>query len=384
MKRHCGIRERRDVVVHTLTAALLLIFVASGTCGAFPVDPESPASEQQECSGAEDGETDEAFGDRPAVESKEKQQKQGQPRVVREKVAAGAAAAVEAAEEVEQVFGNILNALLPKRQAEAAMLKRKLDAEKLKQFEARFGRHFDLILRTELHFIRVVCNLTRQQYDAIAADGRLVRTKAIKRFALIHDGINQGFVQSTDSDTRKQFAEDLLVSAKRHLTADQVAAYERELAARDRAHKQVAVLVTAAKIDHKLVLNADQRKQVTTMLNEDWNASWGAAQMLMYGGQYFPDIPDAKLTPLLTSSQEKVWRTVNQQGQELWGLNVGMNQGIALPEEKWNDESGNDTSKPASGSTEEPDGQSTGSDVENSGRDATATKIPEATGEEAE
>ena len=60
--------------------------------------------------------------------------------------------------------------------------------------------------------------------------------------------------------------------------------------------------------------------------------------MLMYGGQYFPDVPDSKLIPILTDNQRKVWKTVDQQNQVFWGFNVGMNQGIILPEEEWSDE----------------------------------------------
>lgn len=387
MLKKCRIQERPDVVMHTVIMTLLLMFVAGRTCGAFSVDPERAVSEQRESSRVEDGETVEASNGRLAVEAEEPQQRPGKSNVISEDDAVDARATreadVDAPEDVEQKFGAVLNALLPKKQAEATLLNRKIDGKKLKQFEARFGRHFDLILRTELHFIRVVCKPSREQYDVIAADGKLARTRAIKRFALIHEGADQGFTQLPDSNTRKPFADDLLISAKRHLTTDQVAAYERELAARDRDHKQMAVQVTAAKIDHKLVLSAEQRKQVTKMLNEDWDVSWGAAQMLMYGGQYFPDIPDSKLTPLLTSSQEKIWRTVNQQGQESWGLNVGMNQAIALPEEKWDGDSGNDA-QPASASTERPDREAVDSNGERSGRDAMATEVLDETGERAE
>lgn len=387
MLKKCRIPERRDVVIHTVIMALLVMFSAGRTCGAFPVDPERTVSEQRESSHVEDVEFDEASNDRRAIESDETQQRPEKSHVVVEKDAADEDATEEAdvdpTEDVKQKFGSVLNALLPKKQAEATLLNRKIDEKKLKQFEVRFGRHFDLILRTELHFMRVVCKPSREQYNVIAADGMLARTKAIKRFALIQEGARQGFTQLPDSNTRKPFADDLLSSAKRHLTADQVAAYERELAARDRDHKQMAVLVTAAKIDHKLVLSAEQRKRVTKMLNEDWDVSWGAAQMLMYEGQYFPDVPDSKLTPLLTSSQEKIWRTVNQQGQEFWGLNVGMNQAIALPEEKWDGESGNDA-LPASASTERPDAESVDSNGEKSGRDATATEVSDRTGEKAE
>ncbi len=289
---------------------------------------------------------DAAAADQPVVakEVVEEKEEAARPQkgVVRQKVAAGAAVAAEAAEEVGQVLGDILGGLFGgrNRQPQAQIVNGlgQLEANALQQFEAHYGRHFDQILRTELHFIRIVCQPSRQQYEAMAADGKLVRTKVINKFAMIEQGMNHGQNQSTDSDTRKPVAEGLLISAKRHLLPDQVAAYERELAARNEAHKDVAVLVTTAKLDRKLVLNSDQRAQVTKLLDENWHESWGSAPMLMYGGQYFPDVPDTKLIPMLTGTQRKVWKTVDQQSQAFWGFNVGMNQGIALAEEQWADE----------------------------------------------
>ena len=134
----------------------------------------------------------------------------------------------------------------------------------------------------------------------------------------------------------------MLLSAKRHLSADQVAAYERELTARQEAAKEVATLVTAGKLDRRLVLDTSQRAQVTKVLTDNWNPAWGAPQMMMHGGQYFPDIPDSKVTPILTATQKKVLKSATQQSNVFWGFNIGMNQGIVIGDEKWDDESGNE------------------------------------------
>ena len=58
----------------------------------------------------------------------------------------------------------------------------------------------------------------------------------------------------------------------------------------------------------------------------------------MYGGESFPNVPDAKIVPFLTETQKKVWRTVNQQSNVFWGFNVGMDQGIAIADEQWDEE----------------------------------------------
>lgn len=355
----------------SITAAALLTLLTTQVCLAFPVDfvltepgqPEQPAQVE---------EVKEAPGDDKAVDAVPKAAPQPRKGAVRQKVAVGAAAA---AEEVGQVFGNLIGGLFGRRDAAVANVA--VDKNALKQFEAQYGRHFDQTVRTELHFIRIVCQPTRQQYEAMATDGKLIRTKAINKFAAMQQGRNRG-IRSNDSDTRKPISEGLLASAKRHLSADQVAAYELELAARMDADKKVALLVVAAKLDRRLVLDTPQRTQVTKVLAENWNPAWGATQMMMYGGQYFPDVPDTKITPILTATQKKVLKSVNQQSQVFWGFNVGMNQGILIPDEKWDDQPGNEASNKDEAKSEEADGEKP--DRDDSAKavdDKQATPVPE-------
>lgn len=326
--------------------AVLLALLVTQPCDAFPVDfalvepdeRQQPEPQTQEAKEAP-AEFEEADDAQPAAENAEaKPPRRG---VIRQKAAVVAEGAAEAAEEVGQIFGNLIDGLFGGRAAPQAPVN--LDRNALKQFEAQYGRHFDQVVKTELHFIRVVCQPTRQQYDALAEDGKLIRTKVLNKFAMIQQGMNQGIQSSSDNDTRKPVSEGLLESAKRHLTADQVAKYESELAARNNARKDVIVLATAAKLDRKLVLNKDQRAEVTKALSENWNASWGSMQMMMYGGDNFPNVPDAKIVPLLTETQKKVWRTVNQQSNTFWGFNVGMDQGIAIADEQWDEEVAEDS-----------------------------------------
>lgn len=329
--------------VTTAFAAILTLLIAQ-RCDAFPVDfvltepgkqkqpaPETQAAEEAPVEAKEANAAQPDANAKPAA--KPKPVKGG---IVRKKAAG---AAKDAAEEVGQIFGDLIGGLFGRKAAPQAAIP-VLDRNALKQFEAQYGRHFDQIIKTELHFIRLVCQPTRQQYDAMAADGKLIRTKVLNKFAMIQQGMNRGIRDSSDNDTRKPVSEGLLQSAKRHLSLVQVAKYESELAERNHAHKDVAILVTAAKLDEKLVLNTEQRSQVTKVLGENWNKSWGSVQTMMYGSQYFPNIPDQKITPLLTARQKKVLRTLNQQNRVFFGFNVGMNQGIVIPDEQWEDEEG--------------------------------------------
>jgi hypothetical protein len=357
--------RKRSASSHmSIVTAALLTFLTAHMCDAFPVDFVLTALGQRKQSAPQVEEAKEAPADAKAAAAdvkvaeavpKADVKAAPEPRkgVVRRQVAVGAAAA---AAEVGQVLGDLIGGLFGRREAQpgAIVIGRreaqlgvivKLDNNALKQFEAQYGRHFDQMIRTELHFVRIVCQPTRQQYDAMATDGKLIRTKAINKFAMLKQGRNRGVRSSNDSDTRKPISEGLLASANRHLSADQVAAYQRELAARKDAAKEVAILITAAKVDRKLVLNGQQRAQVTKVLAENWNPAWGGTQMMRHGGQYFPDVPDPKITPILTATQKKVLRTVNQQSRVFFGFNVGMIQGIVIADEKWDDQPENEASK---------------------------------------
>lgn len=337
----------RDVFSPGFIALLACLTVTP--CGAFPVDFVQIAPDQVKPTDQQEGDEKVDQPDKavsadkaPAADkvidpvAKPVKSRKG---IVKKKAAVVAAGAAEAAEEVGEVLGNIIGGLFGRRGAaiRAQAQEANLDPNARKQFEAQYGRHFDQIVRTELHFVRIVCQPTREQYEVMENDADLVRAKAIDKFALIQQGRNRGN-RSNDTDTRKPIAEGLLASVKKNLSPDQVSAYERELLARKNAYKDITVLVTAANLDQKLVLNSDQRTQVTKVLDDNWNPAWGSMGMLLYGGQYFPDVPDAKLAPILTSTQKKILRTVNQQSQVFFGFNIGMNQGVAIPDEQWDDE----------------------------------------------
>lgn len=360
--------------------AVPLALLATQTCDAFPVDfiltaPGEAKQPEPEVQPAKGGpvEVKEAADLKPAA-GKAKPVKRG---IVREKAAVVAVGAAEAAEEVGQVLGDLIGGLFGRGNRGEPAVAEKLDGNALKQFEAQFGRHFDQMVKTEMHFIRIVCQPTRQQYDAMTADGKLIRSKAINKFALMQQGMNRG-IQSNDSDTRKPISDGLLLSAKRHLSADQVAAYERELTARQEAAKKVAVLVTAGKLDRRLVLDTSQRAQVTKVLTDNWNPAWGAPQMMMHGGQYFPDIPDSKVTPILTATQKKVLKSATQQSNVFWGFNVGMNQGIVIGDEKWDTEAGNEASEETDEANKEATGDKPGGgDTDEAAEAKKANSVPE-------
>ncbi len=357
--------------------ASLLTLLTAQASDAFPVDfvltepgnRKQPAPQVQEAEAEEVKDTpveakDEAADAKAADAARPAAKAQPVKRgIVRQKAAAVAEGAAGAAEEVGQVLGALLGGLFGRRGGQV-VANVKVDENAVKQFEAQFGRHFDQVIKTELHFIRIVCQLTREQYGVMANDGELIRSKTVNKFALLQQGMNRGVRSSTDTDMRKPISEGLLLSAKRHLTPDQVAKYESELAERKHIQKEVGVLVTTAKLDRKLVLNTNQRAQVKKVLSENLNASQTSAQLLMYGGDHFPNVPDRKLTPILSETQKKVWRTVNQQSQVFFGFNAGMIQGLVIADEKWDDKPADD--EPADDEAKNEGDSATGKNVKES------------------
>src|SRR5262245_50457026 len=52
------------------------------------------------------------------------------------------------------------------------------------QFEQQFAPQFRQLYRTEMHFMRIVCQPTRQQYEKIAAEGEAGLKEATKKYAV--------------------------------------------------------------------------------------------------------------------------------------------------------------------------------------------------------
>lgn len=211
------------------------------------------------------------------------------------------------------------------------------DDEVVKQVEQQFGvqfkAQFQQLLKSELHFLRVVCQPTKEQFDKITADGEGALQTVIRNVALNFRGGRRGIQGAEDpGDPRAAVANALVKSAKTHLSADQVTKYQKELDHRTAARKHAIVLNLVAHADQVLVLTPDQRDKLTDILNNNWHSSWNQTQLFTYGGQYFPAMPDAKINPILSDAQKKVWQGV-QKGNISFGIDLNFAQGIEIVEE---------------------------------------------------
>ncbi len=212
----------------------------------------------------------------------------------------------------------------------------------IKQFEQQYAGRFRQLHRTELHFIRLVCQPTKLQYQKIATDGEnalksTLRTFAVAQYKMRHGRFRAGEQRSQPHDPRKLIAEGLMQLVKETLSAEQATLYQNELDRRSAARKRVALLNIVAKLDKKLVLTAEQRSKLSETLNANWKNSWNQMQMLMYGDQYVPQLPDHNVLPILNNTQKDVWRQMAKQGNVFFGFNMGLVQGIEIEEEVWDE-----------------------------------------------
>jgi hypothetical protein len=224
----------------------------------------------------------------------------------------------------------------------------------VQQFQQQFGAQFRQLYRTEMHFMRLVSQPTKQQYDKIAADMEPALKAITRIFALQMHGLQRGAAVQDQSDPRKPIADELAKSVRANLPADKAAKYEKELQQRAAARKKTVVVNMVAMVDKVLVLTPDQRDKLADVFEKNWTDSWHQLQYLMYGRQYFPQMPDAKILPLLTEAQKVVWRGIPK-GNVRFGFNMGNVPGVDLDDEVWDEPRDPGKAKAAEG--KEPEGK---------------------------
>jgi hypothetical protein len=202
----------------------------------------------------------------------------------------------------------------------------------VQQLEQQYGIHFRQMHRMELHFMRLVTQPTKQQYEKIAADTAESVKAALRKFAESFRGMS-----GDQSDPRAPIADAIAKAVRDTLTPDQAARYQKELDLRTAARKRAVVMNLVAMIDRAVVLTPDQRDKLSEILADNWNGSWDQTQLFMYGGQYFPMMPDAKINPILSDAQRAVWRGIPK-GNVRFGPNVGFAQGVQIEDEVWDDD----------------------------------------------
>jgi hypothetical protein len=188
----------------------------------------------------------------------------------------------------------------------------------IKQFEQQFGPQYRSLYRSELQFLRLVCQPTKEQNTKIVADGEKAYKALVKTYAgFLRDQQQGRWDNGEKHDPRRQIDDALLRSVRTHLPVEQGARYAEEMRERNAASRRVTLSTLVVMVDRVLILSAEQRVQLTEILDQNWNDGWPL--FISRSGFYFPVMPDAKINPILTETQKSVWKGV-QKGNIHFGL----------------------------------------------------------------
>ncbi len=122
-------------------------------------------------------------------------------------------------------------------------------------------------------------------------------------------------VQQSQPTPQPIIQEGVAKALENVLSPEQFAHYEKEARARSEQRKSAAILSVTARLDGALSLSAEQRQEIVDAFDKKWQDDW--QQWLMvnrFGDQYFPQIPDEILVPLLDSAQRPVWKGLSKIG----------------------------------------------------------------------
>lgn len=189
--------------------------------------------------------------------------------------------------------------------------------------EQQFLQQFRQLSKTELNFVRTVCQPDAEQLKKIKAASEVGLKVTVKKFAEIQKKLQQGVragEQPQWPDPRKLMSDVLLKSIQETMSDDQVKRYEAELEKRLSARRRAALLNLVAKLDKDLVLTGDQRGKLSEALNSNWQDAWcHQLEVFMYGDSYMPVLPDAHILPSLTEKQQQIWTAIPKQHNQIWG-----------------------------------------------------------------
>jgi hypothetical protein len=205
---------------------------------------------------------------------------------------------------------------------------------RIQEYEMEFGPGFRQAYRAELHFMRVVARPTREQYERIAADGDAVVKAVIRKFVETAAMTpNRGAGQP---EPRALLTDAVVERVRNTLSPEQAERYQKELDGRAAARRQDMRIVLVARIDKLLLLTPEQRDKLGDILDKNWDRSWDQAQWLRYADEYpiFPPMPDAKILPILTDTQQAVWRGTRKQHIQ-FGMDFEIGLGIPIEDEVW-------------------------------------------------
>ena len=183
----------------------------------------------------------------------------------------------------------------------------------LKEFIEQTADEYRPFVLSELHFLRTVCGLTKEQCKLVAREARrLLDETASADGRFKHDKAKKEARSAATSsepdlpDPCRRLERGLTKIVRDRLTPLQSRRYEEELRKRAAHRKEVGVRGLLARLDGVLMLTDGQRNQISAALAANWSDDWGTFALLDDGEQ-FPRVPDRFITPPLSPAQKKAW-----------------------------------------------------------------------------
>ena len=197
--------------------------------------------------------------------------------------------------------------------AQKAVVLQKAVQPNLDPMVQQYVPQFRPIMRGEIHFLRRACEPTKEQVGALyKLEDELIKAAA-KEYV---QGQQRPFIVNPQKGQQANvpptpqglLAKALTEYVDKHFDEKQKAAYRAELDKRRQVFREVAVGNLVATLDEDLVLSVEQREKITEELAKHWNDAWcRTLNSLMYGRQFFPDLPDDLVAKHLDATQKKVW-----------------------------------------------------------------------------
>ena len=227
---------------------------------------------------------------------------------------------------------------MPKDPAQAQRWQQR---KQIRQQAKHLEQLFQPVLRTELEMVRQACpNLPVAARQEVLAAGRAAVTKTALEFAtrqMLGGQPRRAF------DARRSIQNPVAKTLAPHASADQLAAYGREQAARMARRGEAARVAIVAKLDRQLDLSAAQRQAIEDDLEARWEDAWlrelDDTGMVINNFRPAPDYANACIEPHLDEVQRDEWTQWRKAaGMAVVGMHVGWNfdgQGLHQEDEWW-------------------------------------------------
>ena len=164
--------------------------------------------------------------------------------------------------------------------------------------------------------MQTLLNLKRSEFDAISADlaveAKLATLRKCQSVRREQVGGKLQIQNEPESKLTQDSAELLLVVAKQHLDASQLKRLEQEVELRRGRRKDATINGMIIRLDAKLRLTMEQRKEIRVLLNEAWRDQWLYPRLLITTGiPGVSGLPKQPIRELMTRDQVVLFDAIN-------------------------------------------------------------------------